>query len=39
MTSAELPELPVDFRWGTSTSAYQIEGAVDVDRTGARTSA
>ncbi|MGW1184996.1 GH1 family beta-glucosidase [Streptomyces drozdowiczii] len=26
-----LPGLPADFVWGTATSAYQIEGAVDID--------
>ena len=25
---------PADFRWGTATSAYQVEGAVDVDGRG-----
>jgi beta-glucosidase len=25
------PPLPADFRWGVATSAYQVEGAVDVD--------
>ncbi|TWD74880.1 beta-glucosidase [Kribbella amoyensis] len=28
---AELSPLPQDFVWGTATSAYQIEGAVDAD--------
>ena len=27
----ELSPLRQDFVWGTATSAYQIEGAVDVD--------
>ncbi|MFJ7629586.1 GH1 family beta-glucosidase [Streptomyces sp. NPDC097595] len=26
-----IPGLPTDFLWGAATSAYQIEGAVDVD--------
>ena len=26
---AQLPRLPADFRFGISTSAYQVEGAVD----------
>ncbi|MGI8664836.1 MAG: GH1 family beta-glucosidase [Jatrophihabitans sp.] len=26
-----LEALPADFRWGVATSAYQIEGSVDVD--------
>jgi beta-glucosidase len=26
-----LPEFPADFRWGVSTAAYQIEGAVGED--------
>jgi beta-glucosidase len=28
------PDLPADFRWGASTAAYQIEGAVDEDGRG-----
>ncbi len=33
MTSVPLP-FPPDFRWGTATSSYQIEGAVDADGRG-----
>lgn len=33
-TSAQLPGLPADFRFGISTSAYQVEGAVDEDGRG-----
>jgi beta-glucosidase len=29
-----LPEFPTDFRWGVSTSSYQIEGAVTEDGRG-----
>jgi beta-glucosidase len=28
---ALIAALPNDFRWGVATSAYQIEGAIDVD--------
>ncbi|MFG2565071.1 GH1 family beta-glucosidase [Streptomyces sp. NPDC048567] len=31
LPSLALPGLPADFLWGAATSAYQIEGAVDVD--------
>ncbi|WP_446216300.1 GH1 family beta-glucosidase [Micromonospora sp. IBHARD004] len=34
MTSAPMPEFPTGFRWGASTAAYQIEGAVDADGRG-----
>ncbi|MGV9808270.1 GH1 family beta-glucosidase [Micromonospora chersina] len=34
MTSAPMPEFPAGFRWGVSTSAYQIEGAVTADGRG-----
>ncbi|WP_239542885.1 GH1 family beta-glucosidase [Micromonospora terminaliae] len=34
MTSAPMPEFPAGFRWGVSTSAYQIEGAVAADGRG-----
>jgi len=29
MTEQPLPDFPSDFRWGASTSSYQIEGAFD----------
>ncbi|MFJ6213322.1 GH1 family beta-glucosidase [Streptomyces sp. NPDC092296] len=32
--SSALPEFPADFRWGVSTAAYQIEGAVTEDGRG-----
>ncbi|MFC4150531.1 GH1 family beta-glucosidase [Micromonospora mangrovi] len=34
MTTASMPEFPTGFRWGVSTSAHQIEGAVDADGRG-----
>ncbi len=34
MTTAPMPEFPAGFRWGVSTSAYQIEGATTVDGRG-----
>ncbi|PWU61576.1 beta-glucosidase [Micromonospora globispora] len=34
MTTAPMPEFPAGFRWGVSTSAYQIEGAVTADGRG-----
>jgi beta-glucosidase len=34
MTEQALPEFPPDFRWGVSTSSYQIEGAVTEDGRG-----
>jgi beta-glucosidase len=34
MTEQPLPDFPTDFRWGVSTSSYQIEGAVTEDGRG-----
>ncbi|MGC9670436.1 GH1 family beta-glucosidase [Planosporangium sp. 12N6] len=34
MTNQPLPEFPADFRWGVSTSSYQIEGAATEDGRG-----
>ncbi|MFE4722856.1 family 1 glycosylhydrolase, partial [Streptomyces sp. NPDC056728] len=31
---ADVLRFPGSFRWGTSTSAYQVEGAVDADGRG-----
>ncbi|MCZ7418321.1 GH1 family beta-glucosidase [Verrucosispora sp. WMMA2121] len=34
MSTAPIPEFPTGFRWGVSTSAYQIEGAAGTDGRG-----